>query len=98
MTEYHLKYLLEDTFDAQTKWRFIGLYLGLTPPMLSAIKANNPSSEEWYTEVLTRWINMGSATLKKLIHALEANTVQENGVARRLRLKYATKNANYFAE
>ena len=92
MTERHLQYLLEDTFDAQTKWRFIGLHLGLTQAMLSAIKVNNPSSEEQYTEMLLRWIMGGTATVKRLIDALEANTVQMNGIAKKLREKYPKGN------
>ena len=91
LTEHHLQYLLEDTFDAQTKWRFIGLCLGLTNSMLSAIKSNNPSSEEQYTEMLSRWINGGRATVKRLIDALEAKTVQMNGIAERLQEKYAER-------
>ena len=83
-----MKYLLEDTFDAQTKWRFIGLYLGFIDSKLSAIKANNPSSEEQYREMLSQWINEGSATVKNLIDALEANTVRMNGIAKKLREKY----------
>ena len=59
--------------------------------MLSAIKANNPSSEEQYTEMLSRWINIGSATLKRLIDALEANTVQMNSIAKKLQEKYAKR-------
>ena len=93
LTEHHLKYLLEDTFDAQTKWRFIGLHLGLTNSMLSAIKSNNPSFEEQYTEMLSRWISGGSATVKRLIEALEANTVKMNGIAERLQEKYAKRAA-----
>ena len=93
LTEHHLKYLLEDTFDAQTKWRFIGLQLGLTNSMLSAIKSNNPSSEEQYTEMLSRWINGGTATVKRLIEALGAKTVQMNGIAERLQEKYAKRAA-----
>ena len=88
LTEHHLQYLLEDTFDAQTKWRFIGLYLGLTQPLLSAIKVNSPSSEVQYTEMLLRWISGGTATVKRLIDALEARTVQMNAIAMRLREKY----------
>ena len=57
--------------------------------MLSAIKANNPSSEEQYTEMLSRWIDAGTATVKRLINALEANTVRMNGIAERLKEKYA---------
>lgn len=88
MTQHHLHYLLEDTFDARTKWRFIGLCLGLTQPMLSAIKCNNPSSEDQYTEMLSRWINTGTATLKSLIDALDGNTVQMNNIAKTLREKF----------
>ena len=84
-----MKYLLEETFNAQTKWYFIGLHLDLTHSMLSAIKSNYPSSDEQYTEMLFRWINGGSATVKRLIDALEANTVQMNGIAKTLQEKYA---------
>ena len=59
--------------------------------MLSAIKANNPSSEEQYTEMLSRWISIGSATVKRLIDALEAKTVQMNGIAERLQEKYVER-------
>ena len=91
LTQHHLRYLLEDTFDAHTKWRFIGLFLGLTQPILSAIKVNNPSSEEQYTEMLSRWIDIGTATVKRLIDALGANTVQMNAIANKLQEKYAKK-------
>ena len=85
-----MKYLLEDTFDAQTKWYFIGLQLDLTHSMLSAIKSNNPSTGEQYTEMLLQWINEGTATLKRLIDAIGSNTVQMNGIAEKLKEKYAT--------
>ena len=56
--------------------------------MLEAIKINNPSSEEQYTKMLLRWINGGTATVKRLIDALEVNTVQMKSIAERLREKY----------
>ena len=59
--------------------------------MLSAIKVNNPSAEEQYTEMLSQWINGGAATVKRLIDALEANTVKMNGIAKRLQEKYAKR-------
>lgn len=90
MTQQHLQYLLEDTFDVHTKWRFIGLRLGFTQPMLSSIRSHYSSSEEQYTEMLSRWISGSNATMTKLIAALEANTVQMNAIAKRLREKYAT--------
>ena len=87
-----MTYLLEDTFDARNKWLFIGLHLGLTDTMLSTIQSNNPSSEELqYTKMLSQWIEGGSATVEKLINALEAKTVQLNGMANRLREKYAKR-------
>lgn len=90
LTQHHLTYLLEDTFDARNKWLFIGLQLGLTDTMLSTIQSNNPSSEELqYTKMLSQWIEGGSATVEKLINAFEANTVQLKGMANKLRKKYA---------
>ena len=38
--------------------------------------------------MLSQWINIGSATVKRLIDALEANTVQMKSIAERLREKY----------
>ena len=66
--------------------------------MLSAIKADNPSSEEQYTEMLSQWINGGTATVKRLIDALEANTVKMNGIAKRLREKYTQQEGSILAD
>ena len=59
--------------------------------MLSAIKANHSSSDEQYAEVLTRWIDRDTATVKKLIDALESKAVGQKRIASRLRQKYAKK-------
>ena len=92
LTQHHLKYLLEDTFDSQTKWRFIGLYLGLPPPTLDAIGKKFDSSDEQYAEVLQKWLQSGvTPTMRKLIEALESNTVKENNIATQLRSKYTMK-------
>ena len=45
-SEHHLKYLLEDTVDAQTKWYYIGLCLGLPPPKLGAMREDMDTSQE----------------------------------------------------
>ena len=99
LTQHHLKYLLEDTIDAQNKWKFIGLYLGLSPPTLAAIGKTFDTSDEQYTEVLHKWLQCGvTPTMRKLIEALESNTVKENGLATRLRSKYATRTASQQGE
>ena len=56
LTEHHLKYLLEDTFDVQTKWYFIGLCLGLPSSTLDAMRGE---INENYTEVLKQWLKIG---------------------------------------
>ena len=92
LTQHHLKYLLEDTFDAQTKWRFIGLYLGLPPPTLAALGKRFDSFDEQYAEVLQKWLQSEvTPTMRKLIEALESNTVKENNIATQLRSKYTMK-------
>ena len=99
LTQHHLKYLLEDTIDAQTKWKFIGLYLGLPPPTLTAIGRDFDSSDEQYTEVLYKWLQSGvTPTMRKLIEALESNTVKENNLATRLRSKYVARRSSQQGE
>ena len=99
LIQHHLKYLLEDTIDAQTKWKFIGLYLGLPPPTLTAIGKKFDSSDEQYTEVLYKWLQSGvTPTIRKLIEALESNMVKENNLAARLRYKYVARRSSQQGE
>lgn len=86
-----MQYLLIDTIDAQTMWYFIGLYLNLPPSTLDAMRTNMRTSNEQYAEVLKQWINGGTATVKKLIDALENKAVKQNAIASRLRRKYADR-------
>ena len=86
LTEHHLQYLLQDTIDAQVKWYYIGLCLGLPPPRLDAMR-----EQERYTEVIKQWLKTGEATMRKLIDALESKTVNENRLASHLRKKYAKR-------
>ena len=88
MTEHHLKYLLEDTFDVRAKWYFIGLCLNLPSSTLDAMKGD---INENYTEILKQWLKTGEASMKKFIEALESHTVEERARASRLRQKYASK-------
>ena len=94
LTEHHLKYLLEDTFDVRNKWYFVGLCLNLPPSSLDAIMKDWNTTEERYTEVLKQWLRKGGATMKKLIDALASRTVEENTLVSRLRKKYANKVAS----
>ena len=99
LTQHHLKYLLEDTIDAQTKWYFIGLYLGLSPPTLTAIGRDFKMCHEQYTEVLHQWLQSGvTPTMRKLIEALESNIVKENNLAAKLRSKYVARRSSQQGE
>ena len=91
LTEHHLQYLLQDTIDAQVKWYYIGLCLGLPPPKLDAMREDMDTSQERYTEVIKQWLKTGEATMRKLIGALGSNTVNENRLASHLRKKYAKR-------
>ena len=91
MTEHHLKYLLEDTFDAQAKWYFIGLCLNLPPSSLDAMREYLNTPEERYAEVLKQWLKRGEATMKKLIEALESKSVKEGNIVSQLQKKYAKR-------
>ena len=93
LTEQHLRYLLEDTIDAQAMWYCIGLCLGLPLSTLDAIREDMDSTTERYIGVLKHWLKTSEATMKKLSEALESNVVNEKGLALRLRKKYANKIA-----
>ena len=94
LTEHHLRYLLEDTFDAQIKWYYIGLCLDLPPPRLDAMREDMNTSHERYTEVIKQWLKTGEATMRKLIDALGSKIVGENRLASHLRKKYTNRIAS----
>ena len=93
LAEQHLRYLLQDTIDAQVKWYCIGLFLGLPPSILDAIREDMDTTTERYIGVLKHWLKTGEATMKKLSEALESNVVNEKGLASCLRKKYANRIA-----
>ena len=93
LTERHLKYLLEDTIDAQTMWYYIGLCLNLPSQTLEAMREDMNTSQQKYTEVLRQWLKTGEATMRKLTDALKSKTVKENRLASHLRKKYASRIA-----
>ena len=94
LTEHHLRYLLEDTFDARAKWYYIGLCLDLPLSTLEAMREDMNTAQERYTEVIKQWLKTGKATMRKLIDALKSKTVSENRLVSHLQKKYAKRIAS----
>ena len=93
LTEHHLPYLLQETVDARAKWYYIGLSLDLPSSTLDVLREDMDTAIGRYTEVIMQWLKLGEATMKKLIEALESNTVKERHLASSLRVKYAKRMA-----
>ena len=71
-----LDQVLEEVIDAKTKWKFIGLKLGVPKGELDAIQCDGSSVGEKLMETLDRWLQSGrNTTWKALAEAMGAATV-----------------------
>ena len=71
--EYDFAHVLNEIImNYAIKWREIGLVLGITPPKLDIINADNPDScEERFKVILRKWLHQGlSAVWIKLAEAI----------------------------
>lgn len=86
-TNTHLKHVFSHTFEARIKWFNIGLQLGVEKHVLDGIKRNRDLYDDgdYYREVLTSWIQAGSATIEELLEVLEGPTVAMTDVARKVK-------------
>lgn len=74
----HLRIIQHVTYDARSKWRFLGIELGISPPTLDAIETGcrgNPA--ECYQNMLEAWLHGDTPkpTIASLLEALKAQTV-----------------------
>ena len=70
---------------------FIGLQLGVSDPVIRAIRLQYGSPREWLYEILQYRLNqVPPLTLYDFVQALESKTVQENRVAHKIKSQYAS--------
>ena len=70
---------MSEVFPAKSKWKFIGLKLGVRIGELNAIEGSN--AEEKLIETLAIWLRRGiNTSWKALAKAMGANTVGHNDI------------------
>ena len=74
--------LIEAIWDARSKWRYIGLKLGLTYGDIHAIEDGNKNC---LTEVLVQWMQTGKATIYEMLKALESAVICRSDIANTIR-------------
>ena len=87
----------ETLFDADIKWRNIGLQLGLSNTDLSRIGANYRLQQECLRETLTLWLRgiKPVPTWMNLVDALKNHTVKEYQLAKFVKEKYCGVKVKY---
>ena len=77
MTVADLKDVLEEVYDARSKWYYIGLHLKLPLGTLSAIESECKSSpDDGCRKMLQKWLETGKVrTWRALADALESELV-----------------------
>ena len=87
-------YLLEDFFDARSRWYYFGLHLGLTDATLESFKGDD---EEKFKNVLrallhgNRHNSHTPITLSCMLSALKSRTVGLTHLAKELERKYTSE-------
>lgn len=86
LSEHHLIYVYQDTYDVRPKWYNVGLCLLLEPSTLDAIGKDFHTCEDRYRVCLQEWLKRDSRvkSMKKLIAALRNKIVREDNLANQL--------------
>ncbi len=72
----HLKHLVNETWDARTKWNLIGLQLDIDESTLTSIDGyKRGKAEDCYPEMLSIWLRRDGATWSSLLNVFESPTV-----------------------
>ena len=77
--------VLRASWEARTKWYYIGLELGIDPETLNTIKGNNDNIDDRFQAMLTAWLKMvdPKPTWEALAEALRSPTVGYEHLAER---------------
>ena len=91
LTPKHLNFVSNETWDARSRWFYVGLELLLSPSDLEAIKeANNNEPDKCFMDMLKQWLRKGTATWKSLIDALKSKKVNHLQLANSIAAKFCT--------
>ncbi len=78
----HLRFLVNETWDARTKWEAIGCQLGIDKSTLTSIDiSKRGNADTCYSEMLSIWLRRDGATWKTLLEVLESRPVNFPDVA-----------------
>ena len=90
LTVDELSTVLNETWEARSKWKNLGLQLGLNINDLDAIYAGNRSIDDYFTDTITLWLRQTDLlpTWTNLVLALEGPTIGFQTLAHRIQMKY----------
>ena len=89
LTVGDLAKVCEELYSIRDKWRDLALQLGVPVEKLDYIQATHPDSADCLRETVKHWLtNSPAPTWQVLTTALESRTVNEYGLAERLKKEY----------
>ena len=74
----HIQIIQEVTYDARSKWKNLGIELGISPPTLDSIDTGcHGTPEDCYRNLLETWLrgDTPKPTIARLLESLKARTV-----------------------
>ena len=77
LTSNNVKEVLNLTWDYRSRWRFVGIELGIDVNTLDAIEMNNRRVEDCLTKLITTWLRRTNPkpTRTAIAKALESQSV-----------------------
>ena len=85
----------QEVWEVRSKWRYLGLALGIKPTTLDAIETDHRSCEKCLYNALLTWLKASSQrSWEDLLEALSVKTVGCQELAKQLRDKYCSLHSN----
>ena len=82
LNKEHFDHVKNALLSVASRWKEIGILLGLNKEALNAIENQNKSTESCIDQMVKKWLTesnpTGSATLKRLVEAIAAETGGQN--------------------
>ena len=77
LTPDNMKEMLDLTWDYRSKWKFIGIELGINPGTLDALDADNKKAGQCLSELISLWLRGKSPkpTRSAMVEALQSSCV-----------------------
>ena len=93
-----LSTVLEELYEARTKWYFIGLKLKVPVDTLDSIKTQSDNPNECLLQALKHWLKMvdPKPTWQALVDALRSRLVEERQLATSIEEKYCRRSKTPF--